>query len=307
MSTKKVPKGSIFYCCNFCDYESYRKSQYDRHLMTSKHKNQQISTISNLKVPNLFECVCGNTYKERSGLWRHKKKCGLKELENIENKNDVNNNNPITEDVSSNDVTLLVSLVKDLMKTNQDMQSQLFELTKEKGNNINYNNTNTNSHNKFNLNFFLNEQCKEAMNLVDFVKSIEIGLQDLENVGKLGYVEGISNILVNSLKKLDVCKRPIHCSDIKRETIHIKDQDIWELDKEKELFTAAIKQVSFKNVKKIPEWKIENPDWKDYDSKVYEIYEKLLYESMGSSTVEDKKKSYGKIMKNVVKEVTIDK
>jgi len=285
--------------CELCDYNTSRLSQYDRHLSTSKHKkaikkSQLVHELEN----NIFTCNnCNKKYKNRSGLWRHNKLCKIIENE-IANKNNS----------STDNIAMIMTVVKDLLHNNHEVQTKLFELLKDSGNTINSNNiNNTTNNNRFNLNFFLNEQCKDAMNLMDFVKSLEINMQDVENVGKLGYVEGISNIILNGLSKLDVYQRPIHCSDLKRESVHIKDENIWELDKDKKIFTSAIKHVACKNVKKISDWKTENPQWNDFDSKVHELYTKMLYESMGPTTPEDKVKYFGKIINNISKEVTIDK
>jgi len=296
--TTILSKKSQLFVCEKCQYKTANKYDFSKHLLTAKHfKNNAMEKITTLKK---YTCECGKEYNDRAGLWRHNKKCG------VINKIDISQNE---EKKSQDDMTMIVTVMKDILQNNQEVQNKLFELLKESGNTVNNNtiNNNNNSTNKFNLNFFLNEQCKDAMNLMDFVKTLEINLQDVENVGKLGYVEGISNIILNGLKKLDIHQRPIHCTDVKRESVHVKDENIWELDTDKKIFTSAIKHVACKNVKKISDWKTKNPEWNDFDSKTYELYNKMLYESMGPTTPEDKIRYFGKIMRNISKEVTIDK
>jgi hypothetical protein len=285
------------FVCDTCNFKTSNKFDYSKHLLTSKHlKRNKVEVV---EVANKIQCKCGKQYATRSGLWKHNNTCQSIKKNKKAGKSSQKDDN----------IAMIMTVVKDLLHNNNEVQTKLFELLKDSGNNtINSNNiNNTTNNNRFNLNFFLNEQCKDAMNLMDFVKSLEINMQDVENVGKLGYVEGISNIILNGLSKLDVYQRPIHCSDLKRESVHIKDENIWELDKDKKIFTSAIKHVACKNVKKISDWKTENPQWNDFDSKVHELYTKMLYESMGPTTPEDKVKYFGKIINNISKEVTIDK
>jgi len=235
---------------------------------------------------------CFKEYKDNSGLWRHKKKC-------IINKNEDNNLLNESED-----------LIKYLMKENSEFKQmlmeqnkQMIELAKKAGNN-----NNTNSHNKtFNLQFFLNETCKDAMNIMDFVDSIKLQLNDLENVGKLGYVEGISNIITNNLKALDVTQRPVHCTDNKREVLYVKDADKWEKeDEEKKKIRKAIKRIASKNQRLLPQFKEAHPDCSKASSLYSDQYNKIIVESCGGSGDNDLEKE-DKIIKNIAKNVTIDK
>ena len=190
-----------------------------------------------------------------------------------------------------------------LLNQNIELQKQIVELCKEKNTVIN----NT-INNKFNLNVFLNEQCKDALNIMDFVSSLKFQLSDLENVGKLGYTEGISKIFINGLQELDVFKRPIHCSDLKREIMYIKDKDAWEKEKENnDILKVAIKHIAHNNVKQLPDWIHENPSSNNHDTKKHQEYIQILNESMGASTEEEDIKNYNRIIKNVAKEVVIDK
>jgi hypothetical protein len=296
-NTEKI---TLKFFCEKCNFKTSNKFDYSKHLLTAKHLKRNKVEVA--EVVNKIQCKCGKQYATRSGLWKHNNTCVIINPPNKAKKNSQK---------EKDDISMIVTVMKDILQNNQEVQNKLFELLKESGNTVNNNtinnNNNSNSNNKFNLNFFLNEQCKDAMNLMDFVKTLEINLQDVENVGKLGYVEGISNIILNGLKKLDIHQRPIHCTDVKRESVHIKDENIWELDTDKKIFTSAIKHVACKNVKKISDWKTKNPEWNDFDSKTYELYNKMLYESMGPTTPEDKIRYFGKIMRNISKEVTIDK
>jgi hypothetical protein len=168
-------------------------------------------------------------------------------------------------------------------------------------------NTTTNN-NSFNINFFLNEQCKDALNISDFVEQIKLQLSDLDMIGKVGYVEGMSKIFIRNLRELDVFKRPIHCSDLKRETLYVKDQNSWEKENgENNKIKRAIKQVECKNIKQIPKWNEENPDADNTDSKKHLEYHNILIESMGGSTLQDDNKKRDKIIRNIAKEVLINK
>jgi hypothetical protein len=192
-----------------------------------------------------------------------------------------------------------------LIKENSELKSKMMKVL-ENGTQNNCNNT-TNSHNKaFNLQFFLNETCKEAMNIGEFVDSLKIQLSDLENIGEVGYIEGISNIIVKNLKALDITKRPVHCTDKKRETVYIKDADKWEKDEDKMHMHKLINKVVSKNVKMFAKFKEAHPDCLTYHSKFSEQYNKIVYESMGGKGDDDIIKNE-KIIKNVLKEVVVDK
>ena len=293
---KKVSK--IFYC-NFCNYECCKKSLYDRHLLTSKHKNTIIhhnkkdSNNSELNKEKVFLCICGKEYKHSSTLYNHKKNCII-----INNNSKINNEN-----------------IFEILKQNQEFKELIMEQNKiimdfsKNYNVINNNTNNINSHNKtFNLQVFLNEKCKDALNISDFVNSLKLTLEDLENVGDKGFVNGITKIFVNGLKKLDIYKRPIHCSDLKRETMYLKNENVWEKDNDdKENMKKVIKQIANKNINKIYEWKDKYPDCKYSDSKKNDQYSRIIIESMGARTIEEDQVLYEKIIKNIAKETVIDK
>jgi hypothetical protein len=246
---------------------------------------------------------CNKSYNDRSGLWRHKKTC--KPYEQIDKSDDIQIEN-INE---LNDKDLIMMLIKqnsDLIKENSEFKNMMMKVF-ENGTNNNQSH-NTNSLNKtFNLQFFLNETCKDAMNIMDFVESIQLQLSDLEKVGELGYVEGISNIIVKNLKALDVTQRPVHCTDKKRETLYIKDENKWEKeDDEKKKIRKAIKKVACKNQRLIPKFKEAHPDCIKAASKFSDQYNKMIIESMGGSGDNDLEKE-DKIIKNISKQIIIEK
>ena len=291
MTTILVPKSSENFVCESCDYVTCRKSQYERHLSTSKHKNTTNTTTNTTNlVPKSSEnyiCECGKEYKHHSSLWSHKKKCN--------STNDTDNNN--------NEIKELKELMKYLMKENSELKTMMFEVIK----NGTHNNT-TNSHNKsFNLQFFLNETCKDAMNIMDFVDSIKIQLSDLENVGKLGYVDGISNIIAKNLNSLDETKRPVHCTDTKREVMYVKDEDKWEKEADnKPKIRKLIKHVAHKNTKLLKDYKTKYPGCEKSESKYSDKYDKLIVEAFGGKGDNDDAKE-DKIIKNILKEIKIEK
>jgi len=296
------PKKPQEFVCEKCDFISSNKKDYSRHLQTKKHKTNNFQCLSNNLPPkNPFECDCGKIYKDYSGLWRHKKKC----------ENDTEKNVCSLIESKTNEITELKEIMKYLMKENSEMKTLMMEVIKTgtnvTNNNNNSHNTTTNSHNKaFNLQFFLNETCKDAMNIGEFVDSLKIQLSDLEHIGEAGYIEGISNIIVKNLKDLDVTKRPVHCTDKKRETVYIKDNNIWEKDENKSHMHKLIKKVVSKNTKMFAKFKEAHPDCLTYHSKYSEQYNKIIYESMGGKGDDDDMKNE-KIIKNVLKEVVVVK
>jgi hypothetical protein len=290
---QKIPK----YYCEQCEYKTNNKKDFSKHLSTLKHSkvdNYNVLTTENpQKIPNDFKCnICDKIYKYRDGLWRHSKKC--KEP-------------TVAEVFANNNTQQLTELVLKMVEQNQELTKQIVELAKVGGNgNHQHNTNNINSHNKFNLNVFLNEECKDAINISDFVSSLVVSVKDLEETARLGYSEGISRIFLNGLQNLDTHARPIHCSDSKREILYIKDQDKWEKDNiDNDKITKAIKHIATKNMRMIPEWIKENPDYNDVNSKTNDKYFKLVMNSMSGSTEEEQRKNINKIISNVAKEVAI--
>jgi len=298
IGNNKMPKNAIF-LCNICDFKCCKKSNYEIHLNTKKHKcrndgnkMEKMETKKNAE----YTCNCGKTYTTNSGLWKHKKMC------NVTNKYDTEE-----QEVIPDDFKITSKMFYDLLKQNNELQKSIIEMSKERGPIIN--NYSNNCNNKtFNLQVYLNETCKDAINLTDFVDSIKIKIKDLEKVAEKGYAEGISEIFINNLQQLNTHSRPIHCSDFKRETLYIKDSEQWTKDDEdKTTLTKAIKQVANKNIKQISEWQKIHPEYNDPDSKQNDKYMKIVLNSMSGSTKEESNKNYEKIIKNVIKETVIEK
>jgi len=317
MDKNEEQKEQKEHVCLLCDYKCSKKYNLDRHFLTDKHIRIHSGYISDKKneqneqkCPKTnYDCVCGKKYKYSQGLSKHKKICTLssKILNTINTTTDVNVlTNLVLEVVKQNQE--LITQNNETQKYNQELQKHVIELCKNSTGNTIITNSNNNSHNKtFNLNVFLNETCKDAMNITDFVDSLKLQLSDLECVGKLGFVEGISNIIVKNLKALDVHKRPVHCSDSKREVMYIKDEDKWEKENEdKQKLRKAIKRVANKNSRLIPEFKEKHPDCIKSASPYSDQYNKLIIEAMGGSGNEDFDNE-NKIIKKIAKEVTINK
>ena len=307
LSNDFKPKLSFKYYCKFCDYGTSKKSNISSHYNSLKHKkSMNVKLISNdfkPKISSHYCCeICNKEYKDYSGLWRHKKIC----KSNIIIENESNN-----KDIY--DIQTLTNLVLEIVKQNKDLSQQNYDLTNKivdicKNNSNTISNCNINSNNKsFNLQFFLNETCKDAMNITDFIDSLQLQLSDLEKVGELGYVEGISNIIIKKLNALDVTERPIHCTDKKRETMYIKDEDKWEKEDEKKIkLHKMVRKVANKNIDLISDFKTLYPDWKKSTSKVSDQFNKIIIESMGGPG-DNEYENEEKIIKKVAKEVLVDK
>ena len=281
------------FTCKSCDFFTCNKKDFNRHIKTKKHTSkvyQWFSTEKTQKTP--YQCACGRLYKDNSGLWRHKKRCNKIYTEITD----------INEEPSEFKIT--TKMFYDLLKQNNELQKSIIEMSKEKPQIIN-NNCNNKT---FNLQVYLNETCKNAINLTDFVDSIKVQIKDLERVGEKGYAEGISDIFITNLQQLNTHSRPIHCSDSKREILYIKDAEQWTKDDEcKTVLTKAIKQVANKNIKQISEWQKLHPEYSDPESKQNDKYMKIVLNSMSGSTKEESTKNYEKIVKNVIKETIIEK
>jgi hypothetical protein len=295
-------KLSKYFCCELCDYNTSRKSNYETHILSKKHKNNELTTDNNDSKQNIskkYQCQnCDKNFNDRAGLWRHKKKCKVEEKIS-----ETNGNIPFE---------LTQETIMQLLKQNSEFQHMLLEQNKtiielSKNNSITNNTNHTNSHNKtFNLQFFLNETCKNAMNITDFVDSLQLQLSDLEKVGEIGYIEGISNIIIKNLNALDVTERPVHCTDKKRETMYIKDEDKWEKEDEKRIkMHKMVKKVANKNIGLISEFKELHPEWKKCSSKYADQFNTIVIESMGGAGDNDFEKEE-KIIKRIAKEVLID-
>ena len=308
MLTKKSPKISYKFFCEKCDYKCSKQSEYNKHLTTAKHKKLTNLTEKSPKISDEFKCaICEKQYKSRMGLWQHKKKCGKSEI-------------PIQETIETPQTIPDINVFMDLLHQNQefkqlmieqsnhiqDLQEKLVEVVKTGGQHIE--NQTINNNQKFNLNFFLNEQCKDAINMSEFIENMDLDLEDLTETGRLGYVGGISRILINKLQELDVYKRPLHCTDVKRETLYIKDNNEWEKQtNSKEKMGKIIGQVANKNCKNLPKWTKEHPEYEVFDSPENMEYINMTQAVLGGFCEEETRHFKDKIIRGVIKEVMVNK
>ena len=304
MTTKSTNLSYNFYC-ESCDYKTCKQSDFNKHLLTLKHQNSDNDDKNDdnfsQKVAKSHICDCGKIYKHRQGLSYHKKKCYIYNEEMTEK---------IPTLASESEIKILTNLVLDVVRQNKDLINQNQELTNKivdickTGTSNNISNSHVNSHNKtLNLQFFLNETCKNAMNITDFVDSIKLQLNDLIDVGEVGYVEGISKIIVKNLNNLDETIRPIHCTDKKRETMYIKDEGEWNKeDDNKTKLKKVINKVADKNIRLLPAFREKYPEYKNSSTKVYDKYYKMVIEVM--ETDNDKKE---KIIKKISNATIINK
>ena len=302
-SEKKSPKFS----CKICNYYTSNKKDYNKHIKTDKHKmailevnGSQLSSKNpqkSQKIPKSYQCeICNKTYANSGGLWKHKQKCGL----NPVGQNRVVECTPAQPGVDKDKIIL------ELVQDNRKLAEKVIELSGSGStNNGTINNGTIN--NNFNLNVFLNETCKDAMNITDFINSIKLSLQDFEKVGELGYAEGISRMFIKGLNELDVTQRPIHCSDAKREILHIKEHDKWEKDTDKTRLKRAIKDLSNKNLMLMDDWQRENPGCTEYDNRKNDLYLKMMVESIGPADQTAEKRDFGKIIRKIANTTIIDK
>jgi len=309
-----VPESSTKFFCKMCDYNTVRKSQYDRHLLTSKHIKMSKKMQKDIKmvqhgtktefVESCYanSCGCGKIYKHSSGLWRHKKNCN-------KTHNDIEN---MVKNMTDKELIMyLLKENKEFKELILDQSNKMFEQSNKMlelaAKPTIINNTNSNNKNQqFNLQLFLNEKCKNAMNMSDFLDTIQINEEDFENIGKLGYVQGISNIFIKGLKDLDETMRPLHCNDIKRETLYIKDNDVWNKDDNKHKIRNAIALIAHKNFKYIPVWQEANPSSFDVTTKKNDLYMKIANQVTTAITPDDDS-GINKIIRNVASKVVIDK
>ena len=302
-----MPKNADFFVCENCDFKCCKESDYNRHLSTLKHKK---FTLVYKKTPNTeyaLKCECLKTYSTRMGLWKHKQKC---DIANAKKENSMDIDADLETELKEMATKDKDGLIMKLLKDNEEIRQILKEVLPKLGNNtiINNNNnnntTNNNTMNNFNLNVFLNEQCKDALNISEFVESLKITFEDLLYSKKNGLVEGISNVMIRGLKELDIYKRPIHCTDRKRETMYIKDHEKWEKDETREIMRNTIEKIADKERTALQLWTEENPDWIETERKQIEYLTMLRNIS---EPIEDDEKNGRKIIRAVSREVTVDK
>ena len=298
-----MPKNAKIFYCKKCDFTTSKLSNYNNHVLTRKHQNE---TNETKKMPNCN--LCNQMFTSRTTLWRHNKICNF--IPHKESDIDTCIESDIDTYIESN----MNVMFNHMMKENQELREilkvqhqQLLEVASE-NKIVNHNTNNNTINNRFNMNFFLNEQCKDAMNLSDFLNNIEVSLEDVSNVGRLGYADGISRIIINALKDMDVYERPIHCSDIKREIMYIKENDIWEKDDERKYqMKRVLKLISHKNVKRLLDWREAHPGWLVYDSKEEAECLRITNESMGGASDEENERLYKKMIRRIAHETLIDK
>ena len=317
METNGPIENNSKYICETCSYKCNKKSDWDKHINTKKHLGNTMETTNS---HNTYTCNnCNKTYNNRSGLWKHKKKCN--EIKNYDEDNisniiinnlsnnivDNENNKIISRDDYLDLKKLIIEVVRnnsDLYKQNLDFQKQMFQAIKATTTNIS--NCNINSNNQtFNLQLFLNETCKDAINMSDFINSFNLQISDLEQLAHDGYVKTLSSLIVNKVRELDVEKRPIHCTDAKREIVYIKEDDVWIKDDEnKSHLRNAINKIGCKNIGILQDWQEAHPNYEKYNSPYNDVYLKLMREVIGGR---DTTGNENKIIKNIIKEVVIDK
>ena len=283
--------------CKKCDYNCNSQSLWRQHLNTRKHNKEQLEPTKNV-------CVCGNSYKTRSGLWKHEKKCSSPKPEEAATdymsmiSQLLNQNNELKNFIIEQSKVTADTMSK-VIEQNADIMTKVIENNKPTV--INQNNTQNNNQ-KFNINVFLNEHCKDAMNFSDFIKGIEVSREDLENNAQLGFVSGISKIILDNLRQLSINERPIHCTDLKRETMYIKDDDKWTKETGPAKLNTAIQTMTQKSTRTLLDWKKENPDYNNHDS---EFSTRCIVIQRNSMAGYDRETYYPKVIKAIAKEVTI--
>ena len=328
MTNIENPKNPKNFECIHCNYMTSSKKDYDKHLLTRKHKIRTNTNNDEGEIPKIpprkkvYSCNCGKQFKHASSLWNHKQKC-IPKQESVDDEQE-----PPTKPTDS---AMIIELLKqnqefkqlmldqsrqmqemqldiqDTQQENQELQKQLIEAVKVSGSHIE-NQTITNNNQKFNLNFFLNEQCKDAINMSDFIKNMELDIEDLTETGRLGYVGGISRILINKLQELDIYKRPLHCTDMKRETLYIKDNDEWEKQaNSKDKMGSIINKVANKNCQNLPEWTKDHPEYQIFDSPENMEYMNMTQAVLGGFGEQECKQFKDKIIRGVIKEVMVNK
>lgn len=302
-ANEKIP---IFLECKICDYITSSKKDFNKHISTAKHKKginaNDFGINPSKKIKNNFQCLCGKIYQHQSSYCRHKKKCNNfaivcdDELANIDG--NINGNGEIKSILMDvlNDNKELRCIIKQQSEQLNKQSQQISELIPRIGNN---NNNVINNKNKFDINIFLNEKCKDAISIDDFIKKIEITVSNLLLTKEKGLIEGVSNIFIENMNKLSLYERPIHCTDVKRETLYIK-QDEWKKDERQIIVKDALKQLAFKQAKYVSKWKDDNPDFLKNDKKKDDFIQ------ITKNVMCDISTEQGKIIKNICKDTHIN-
>ena len=313
MEKIKTPKNAEIFHCNKCNFKCSKNSDWSRHITTRKHNMELNGT--NWKSKNAICENCKKPFKTASGLWKHQQRC--KKIPSMQEE-------PIIEPIKMPEPDVFIELLKqnqefkqlmldqsrqiqEQQAENQELQKQLIEAVKVGGSHIE-NQTNIHNNQKFNLNFFLNEQCKDAINMSEFIENMELDIEDLTETGRLGYVGGISRILINKLQELDIYKRPLHCTDMKRETLYIKENDEWSKENNsKKRMTSLIGKVANKNCRNLNKWTDNHPEYQVFDSPDNMEYMRLTQTVLGGFGEQECKQFKDKIIRGVIKEVMVNK
>ena len=310
-TTQNSPHQTEKYNCEICHYNCSRKQSFDRHLQSQKHSTNV--SCQNKQNYKLHVCkTCNTEFKDRAGLWRHNKKCTCADTDKIEpifyNGKDISNLKP--EECSLDIIMHLVKQNEEFKKIMIDQNKNMVEIMSHNqivttNNTINSNNKTMN--NQFNLNLFLNETCKDAMNINEFIDYVTVNLDDFENFGKVGYPKALGEIIVRNLNELDIKMRPIHCSDLKREVLHVKHDGVWHSDDSQKFIKRSITYVANKNIRQRPLWQDENPESKNCLTSTYERFNNICLASLGPATDEQEADFLKKITTTIAREVVIDK
>lgn len=297
MVVKISKKISYKFFCEKCNYKCNKQSEYTKHLMTAKHKmvvnDSEKSPLLNKNNHNMYECICGKIYKYDSGYYRHKKICTGRTIPD-----------------TNNTVLSMVELIKQNNEFKQliiEQNQTILELAKKDTTTNNNNTINNNNNQKFNLNFFLNNTCKDAMNMSEFIENIEVQFEDIENIGRNGYVTGMTEMILSRIKNLDITKRPVHCTDVKRETMYIKDNNEWERDTpDNKKLQKMISMIAKRNYATIPLWRNEHPESEDMNNPMYNFNIDILRNVLGD-VGDGQIRLDKKIIKNISKCITVEK
>jgi hypothetical protein len=313
MPKKNAEKCRIF-LCNECNFVCSKQSNYDKHVSTLKHKIRTNTNKYEQKnaEKKSYDCQCGKSYKHASSLWNHKAKCDFSENTSDENPPDYSSMQ-LQVAVEKPELT---DIILEMVRDNKEFKNMLveqyrtmIEISQKPVITNNSNNTHMNSHNKqFNLNFFLNEQCKNAINLSEFVENVKLGISELENVADIGYVDGVTQIFMNGLKDMDIYTRPLHCTDIKREIMHVRENNTWIKDTpDQAKIKSAIRRIAFRNIQQISEWNKQHPDSQILDTTDFNRAFQIMRESLGDTCPGGVEKNNEKVARNIIKAVYVDK
>ena len=303
------------YTCEICNYITRNKKDFSKHQSTAKHQRAVNEYMRIQDNPHKYHCtLCGKYYKYHSGLWKHAKSCNqyvsITEDRSISDLPEMDTNR-IESDDNKSEVQILSSTILELVKQNNEFKQLLIDQNQKMmdiaTNMGNHNTTNSHNNNKFNLNVFLNETCKDAVSLKDFVKSLDLSIDDFVKTGELGFINGLSSVMIERINSMDLHSRPLHCTDLKRETLYIKDETKWEKDENKEHLRNAVKRIARKNEDMRPIWYHNAPDVDILGSENCEKFLKYSASALGGCGKDQTKTFEDKIMKNILKEVTIDK